>query len=276
MFTKNPSQNPSSSERLKPNIECAQTNLQLLNQLRTEGYSDTDIKIVFNAYKAAACLFANQLRPSGKTFIAHLVGTASILVNFHFPSKIVAAGLLHSAYLYGKFGNINKKGITEIKRKWLIQAVGSEVEEYVTRYSVLKWNNSQTLSLICKSLDSLEQIEKEVLLIRLANELDEYQDFGILYLPEARQKRYSNRHTQIVQMAENLGFPLLASEFEKIKKEMSSVTICKELRYCEESEKISFIPFPIPFPSQKSTLTQITRKIIYKLKKLIIYSWQRR
>ncbi len=173
MLTRNSSQSPSSPERLKQNIQYAQTNLQLLNQLRMEGYSDTDIKTIFNSYKVAACLFADQFRPSGKMFIAHLVGTASILANFHCPSKIVAAGLLHSAYLYGKFGSIKNKGISEIKRKWLIQAVGSDVEEYVRRYSTLKWNNNHTLSVICKSLDSLEKIERELLLMRLANELEE-------------------------------------------------------------------------------------------------------
>ena len=126
------------------------------------------------------------------------------------------------------------------------------------------WKNNN-ISVICQGLDSLEPIEREVLLIRLANELEEYQDLGLLYCPKAKQKRYRERHHQIVEMAEKLGFPLLASEFKKAEVEMASATIVQELCYCDE-KKVSFF---IPSPRQKSTLTKIKEAIFDRLKKLI-------
>ena len=82
----------------------AQTNVQLFNQLQSEGYSKKDRERVREAYEFAMRLFTSLFLPSGKTFIDHLVGTASILASLHMPVEIVAAGLIHAAYLHGDFG----------------------------------------------------------------------------------------------------------------------------------------------------------------------------
>ncbi|NJL09589.1 MAG: hypothetical protein HC908_03480 [Calothrix sp. SM1_7_51] len=66
----------------------AQTNIQLFNQLHREGYSSTDLSLIANAYSLAMELFTGTFRPSKKTFIAHLVGTASILASLHAPPKL--------------------------------------------------------------------------------------------------------------------------------------------------------------------------------------------
>ncbi len=267
MSTTTSSQTPSNSERFKlPNTKYAQTNLQLFSQLSSEGYSDAEVSLILSAYKAATYLFTGWFRPSGKTFIAHLVGTASILASFRFPAKVVAAGLLHAAYSSGSFGNTDQKGIIAAKRQWLIQAVGSEVEEYITRYKVLEWNNNN-ISVISQGLDSLEPIEREVLLMRLANELEEYQDLGLLYCPKAKHERYSERHHQIVEMAEKLGFPMLASEFRQAKLEKASITVVQKLYY-SECKKGSFL---ISSPCQKSALTKIQESIGDKLKSLMTH-----
>jgi len=44
------------------------------------GYDEQEIAAVKNSYELAMTLFTGRFRGSGKTFIAHLVGTASILV----------------------------------------------------------------------------------------------------------------------------------------------------------------------------------------------------
>lgn len=75
--------------------QYAQTNLQLFNQLRLNGYSNTELACIFNAYKLVVSLYTACFRPSGKTFIAHLVGTATILSFLRAPASVVAAGLLH-------------------------------------------------------------------------------------------------------------------------------------------------------------------------------------
>ena len=59
-------------------MNVAQTNLQLQRQLELAGWSLHDRERVGNTYTLAAQLFSGRYRTSGKTFLAHLCGTASI------------------------------------------------------------------------------------------------------------------------------------------------------------------------------------------------------
>jgi (p)ppGpp synthase/HD superfamily hydrolase len=79
----------------------AQTHLQFCRQMQDAEYSTQDLVLVDRAYRLAMQLFAGHYRPNNKPFIAHLVGTASILAAVHQPAFVVAAGLLHSAYWLG-------------------------------------------------------------------------------------------------------------------------------------------------------------------------------
>lgn len=207
----------------------AQTNLQLYNQLRVEEYSNDELKLIAQAYQLTLNLFTGQFRSSGKTFIAHLVGTASILASFHVSSKIVAAGLLHAVYSQGDFGGLGKQGISQAKRERVRQAVGRDVEEYVARYTALTWDASQIYK-IHSHLEKLEAIDKDVLLIRLANELEEYLDLGLLYCGESKHQLYQDHDTQLmVQMADHLGYSALADEIAHTLQETVSATIPREL-----------------------------------------------
>lgn len=220
----------------------AQTNLQLFNQLRRDGYSNTDLSCILNAYKLVMCLFTGCFRSSGKTFIAHLVGTASILSSLHVPAMVVAAGLIHAAYANGDFGD-GGKGISDAKREQLRRAVGQEVEEYVAKYTAMQWNE-QTIPAIRDRLDALAPIDRDVLLIRLANELEEYLDLGILYCGEVKHQQYINHDRHLmVEMAEKLGFPTLAGELARVLRETALAEIPMELRYhCGENSSFLIAP----------------------------------
>ena len=63
----------------------AQTNLQLLSQMQDAGYAAAEVDRVRAAYAAVLPLFAAHFRGSGKPFLAHLVGTASILATRSAP-----------------------------------------------------------------------------------------------------------------------------------------------------------------------------------------------
>jgi len=198
----------------------AQTNVQLFNQLRSEGYAKPEICFVWKTYEFGMRLFSGLFLPSGKTFIDHLVGTASILAWLRMPVEIVAAGLIHAAYRHGEFGD-GREGVSESKRKQVRIAVGNQSEEYVARYDRLVWKPARIL-ILRDTLDQLNPIEREVLLIRLANELEHHLDLGALYAaqsPDAQagHQRFIERHGPImVKMAEDLGFLSLAAEMERV------------------------------------------------------------
>jgi (p)ppGpp synthase/HD superfamily hydrolase len=63
---------------LTSGVAIAQTNLQLDRQLDRVGWPVDDRVRVAAAYDLAARLFTGQYRPNGKTFVAHVCGTASI------------------------------------------------------------------------------------------------------------------------------------------------------------------------------------------------------
>ena len=110
----------------------AQTITQLLSQLQRDGYSLTELGLVGNAYKLAVSLFTGLYRPSGKTFIAHLVGTASILSSLHAAPKVVAAGLVHAAYSHGDFGGWSK-GISSARRREVRNVLGTCIYRRMAR-----------------------------------------------------------------------------------------------------------------------------------------------
>jgi (p)ppGpp synthase/HD superfamily hydrolase len=205
-------------------IAYAQSNIQLFNQLIASDYSENEIACIVDAYKLVMNLFTGVFRSSGKTFIAHLIGTASILVDLKAPVEIVSAGLLHAAYASGEFGN-GTRGISPAKRSQVKRVVGQKVEEYIYTYTLWPEEDDPLVSVV-EYVNALTPLEKDVLLIRLANHLEEYVDLGMLYSGHGRQNKYIKDKNYIsVELAQILGFPNLAGELKTVFDEAYSATI---------------------------------------------------
>lgn len=208
----------------------AQTSLQLFSQLRAEGYSDKERERLSEAYAIAIRLFAGIYLPSGKMFLDHLVGTASILASLHAPVEIVAAGLLHAAYFFGDFGSI-QKGISKAKRAELRGVVGDEVEEYVAKYDRLLWTWENVQKVHANLSSDLDAVDRQVLLIRLANELEHELDLGGIYYAESAKEQKEHQINMsaygpmLVSMAERVGFFSLAAEMAPVFKNVISVQV---------------------------------------------------
>ncbi len=221
----------------------SQTNIQLFNQLQQKGYRQDEMQRVSQGYTLAISLFTGRFRGSGKTFIAHLIGTASILTWLQVSSEIITAGLLHATYQQGDFGSFKKYGISDSKRKQVRRIVGEKTEEYIAKYAQLSWKKAQ-LNHIYEQIDTMNNIGKNVLLIRLANELEEYLDQGIVYCNQSKQQDYDLRNQDtIIKMAQKLGYPSLAEQLEKSFKMISAADISLELRNPSHQE-YSFVLAP--------------------------------
>ncbi|HEY9847505.1 MAG TPA: HD domain-containing protein [Candidatus Caenarcaniphilales bacterium] len=204
----------------------AQTNIQLFNQLRLAHYSEADLNYLSQVYDFALQIFAGRFRGSGKPFLSHLIGTASILATLQAPIQSVAAGLLHAAYIYGEYGTGEPRGMTEAKREKVRSAIGAETEELIAGYTTLKWNKN-TIPAIRNSINELDVQGRDVLVIRLANELEDHLDLGILYCANAEQRRDYIRCSLYlsVGMAHRLGFPALAAALARAFQEAVSVQL---------------------------------------------------
>lgn len=192
------------------------TSLQLFNQLMDLDYKERDLKIIYKSYEVAKELCSCLHRPSGNTHISHLIGTSSILASLRIPIEICAAGLLHSVYTHGDFGDGENK-IKDWKRTYIRNQVGKEIEEYVAAYAELDWFGKNTIPRINKNIDNFSNFEKDVFLIRIADALEEFCDFGNLYVPnpKGRIKYFQKIIPDLVEISKEIGFPSLGIELEK-------------------------------------------------------------
>ena len=196
-------------------FEYAQTNIQLYRQMLEGGYAAQDIDRVRQAYEYAIRLFAGQFQTHGKTVIAHVVGTASILVSLRVPVTIVTASLLHNAFWGGDFAD-GKTGVTEARRKHIRRHVGQEVEEYLVGFANLN-ANERTASLLRARVLHMSPSERQVVLLYLADNLEHNLDAGVLYYKEAQRRFYLNAEGHMwADMANELGFSKLAGELRQV------------------------------------------------------------
>jgi (p)ppGpp synthase/HD superfamily hydrolase len=191
--------------------QLAQTHLQLFRQMRASGYSEADLASVASAYRVATGLFANRFRPCGRPFVSHLVGSSAVLVWLQAPIHMVVAELLHAAYQEGDFPNSLPGPMTPAKRTRLRAQIGAQAEELVAAYTV----GSRSLTGLLASyarFNEMSRFERDILLMQLANELDDYRDFAGNHAANAQERidviKQCGRQQE--QMAEWLGYPALA------------------------------------------------------------------
>ena len=167
----------------------AQTNLQLYGQMLRAGRPELELRLVRDAYELAVRLFAGHFRGNGKPFLAHLVGVASILAEHGHPIESVTAGLLHSVYSFGEFGD-GTRGLSSRKRQEVRQTVGTAVEELVSHYTTSDWR-LVTLCALRDVPNLRRQPRKEVFHLKVADVLEDHLDQGLGYIAgETTRQRY--------------------------------------------------------------------------------------
>lgn len=239
------SKSDSQNQEAFSTVMYAQTNTQLYLQMMELGYAKQAIIRVHKAYMYAITLFSCMVHRCGDTFINHLVRTAGILAVLRVPIEVVIAGLLHSAYTHGNFGTLSRR-VSPKKKIEIKEAVGHEAEQLIARYTSLKWQPI-TIPHLYRGLHSMDSVDRTVVLMRLANELEDYLDLGIWYCRNAESRLQGSRYLGplMVQMAEILGYPFLARELARAFRETESLQIPFMLR---STHKRFFILNPHRWP----------------------------
>jgi hypothetical protein len=157
-----------------------QTNLQLYRAMIDAGASHEALAQVRAAYDLARQLFAGCYRPSHKPFVCHLVGTAGALALWGQRPEMIAAGLLHSAYLFRDFGD-GAQGAGGMKRRIVRHRVGAEVDRLVATYTEQNWKASlATFAAATRN----GACDRDVMLLKLADLCDDCCDAGPHYAPQ--------------------------------------------------------------------------------------------
>lgn len=193
----------------------AQTNLQLYNQLRRQGRSDEELRLVRAAYELACIVYSGYFGPDRRPFVTHVVGVASILASAGQPAEIVAAGVLHNAYGNADFGDGLSKAAPERRRRRVRAAVGPEVEDIVYRFHLHRVAPAVDAGYRDR-LERLAQTDMQVLLLELADMAEKHVDFGVLYYGDgAWVQDPTDRHGEfLVAFARRVGQPALATAIE--------------------------------------------------------------
>ena len=187
----------------------AQTNIQLLNHLRREGYSNAELGLVRDTYELSIGLYTGYFVGSGRTQIAHVVGTASILGSLHVPAEVVAAALIHNVYKTGDFGD-GHNDISKAKRREIKKAVGEKVELYVYRFRDMRLNPHSTSQI------QDDPVDRYTLLIDFADWLEHHLNDGCV----DRYRHYIGHNGPFMaEMAEKLGYPTLTAELQRALRE---------------------------------------------------------
>lgn len=219
----------------------AQTNLQLYNQLVGFNYAEADLHYIMKGYELAIQLFSGRYRANGKPFLAHLVGTASILVAQQAPIQVVVAGLLHAAYAQGNFGG-DRPGITPSKQKAVTAAVGAEIEFLIARYTAFPWN-LQSMQKTLEEAATLTPVNQHIVLMRLANDLEDHLDQGMLYCQKFETAPVAEEIALALEIGHVLGHSSLAEELRQTFQQSATVHVPSILK---RTENASFNSLPKP------------------------------
>lgn len=196
----------------EPSLAVAQTNLQLYGQMESRGYTADEVASVAAAYRGALPWFSAQYRGNGKPFIAHLVGTASLLVSRRAPLNQVLAALLHAAYQAGDLGVDAGHRQTPARREALRNLVGAEAEALVASYDATDWNQLLRDGVL-RTREVADDIARGTTYLYLANTLEDFLDGGMCGLAGTRKTAVYDAQGQqeVIALANDFDWPELAA-----------------------------------------------------------------
>jgi len=194
----------------------AQTNLQLYNQLRRQGRSDDELRLVRAAYELSVTHYSGYFHGDRKPFVAHTVGVASILACLGQPAFVVAAGALHNVYGNGDFGDGLYNSATERRRRLVRVAVGDAVEEVIYRFHLRRVRPGVDGG-YRQRLERLAQTDMQILLFDLADVLEKHVDSSVLYHGDGTwiSDPIARHGDFLVDLARRVGQPVLATMLEE-------------------------------------------------------------
>lgn len=195
----------------------AQTNLQLRAQLLELDYPPADIDLLMRVYDLAVPMFSGQYRASGKPFINHLVGTASVLASRRAPTMLLVAALLHAVYMTADLGFHAGRRQSRRQRELVRELVGKDAEKLVSVYDSMIWRAAQIRALR-QGYSALGSDTRDAVLLCLANVYEDFMDSGMCISLTGKSELYADPEVQedILQLALLADWPELANLLEGV------------------------------------------------------------
>jgi (p)ppGpp synthase/HD superfamily hydrolase len=183
---------------------------QLMNQAIRAGVDADQLARLRATHERAERLADGVYRPQGEPFLCHLVRTASIVLEEGQPLPVVQAALLHAAYSLRR-----RVGSASGRRARLRSAVGPEVEQLVFAYDQLPWNSAARLERHVEAFAGYDQTTRWVVLMRLANELEDHLDRSAAYASTDLARRRLQCRDGCLALARAAGSSALVGELRE-------------------------------------------------------------
>ncbi len=186
---------------------------QLIGQGRALGYRPADLARVRDGYDFAERMADGVYRPHGQPLITHLVRTAGIAMAEQLPTPAVVASMNHAAYEMHKFDDSRRRPESRAHRDELVLALGAEAEALVWAYHETPWYGC--VGDYVDGAAALDEQTGQVLVLRLANALEDHLDDALLYTkPRGKPIEVDE---DAIALARALGRYVLADEIAAVR-----------------------------------------------------------
>lgn len=190
---------------------------QLMNQALAQGLDEESLRRMRTAYELAEWEFDGFYRGQGMSFLCHLVRTASIVLAERQPIHVVMAALLHALYRKEEFYGARNGQVTWRKRNRVQGVVGKDVEALIWEYRHFPWSTEEAMHRHLEHLETYGERMRQILVVRLANQLEDYLDLGMIYrgASPSRMEREFSYWEESLLLARRLGLVQLAEEMDE-------------------------------------------------------------
>ena len=215
---------------------------QLVLQAVRKNYDEASLVRLRRAQEAALRLLDGFYRAQDTPFICHLTRTASIAMEHGASVDTVLAALLHAVYMFGIFRDGKAGGMTEAHQKEIRNQFGEQVDGLIADYMKLKFHEMDFLKATLESCATLSRRERDVLLIGLSNELEDYLDLQMVFRRGARYKEAIEKNGPLmIGLAKALGHASLAEELSaafqsSLRSSVPDAAKCDRLGAYEQAE----------------------------------------
>ncbi len=187
---------------------------QLMGELLDRGVSQDDARRVARAYDAAVGMTRDLFRPSGASFLSHLIRTASIALAHTGDSTMATAALLHATYALGGTGGAIARLTRRADRGSLRRLAGSPAEEIVFAYDFLPWTEEGALPTHIERHAAYSGPQRQALILRVANELEDQLDAAMCFRAGGLQESVRRRARSAAELSRALSLPALGGELD--------------------------------------------------------------
>jgi (p)ppGpp synthase/HD superfamily hydrolase len=211
--------------------QFAQNYPQLMNQAAASALSQADLLRLRQAFDFSQLVANGFYRAQGIPLLNHLVRTASIVLSQTSSIDAVITALLHASFVIDQFEGSTKSHNQEVKQKDIEKVFGSKASHLLLAYGKMGWYGKKEVRHYIDTHLTLTDEVRVLLLIRLANELEDHMDFAMAYTQPSRIARRSLAYgTDCVDLARVLGFDSIANMLETILIEQKAIEVSAQLR----------------------------------------------